>query len=367
MKRLILLLLSVGLMLSLVSCAIEPEVTEAPTPTQTPPDYYTPRILAAFRALPQEATPVNYEMSEELVDLGRMLFYEERISINQEMSCNSCHLLDNYGVDGLALSLGHEGMPVDRNSPTVYNAALHISQFWDGRAADVEEQAQGPILAAGEMGMPNPEYVVQVLNSIPGYLPLFQAAFPGDPDPINYVNVGTAIGAFERRLMTPDAFDKLLGGDESALNEQQKRGLALFVSTGCTTCHFGETLGGQRYAVLGQAVPYDLVTDEGRYAITANEIDMHSFKVPGLRNIAMTGPYLHNGSIATLEEMIVLMATHQLDKELTDAQVTDIVAFLNTLTGEIPFDYIFVPEFPASGPDTPGPYGWGDEETASAD
>ncbi len=271
--------------------------------------------------------------------------------------------MDNYGVDGLQFSLGHDGLPVGRNSPTVYNAALHISQFWDGRAADVEEQAQGPILAAGEMGMPNPEYVIRVLNSIPGYLPLFQAAFPDDAAPVNYDNVGRAIGAFERRLLTPDAFDELLAGDESALDEQQKRGLALFVSTGCSTCHYGEALGGERYAVMGQAVPYDQVTDEGRYAITANEIDMHSFKVPGLRNIAMTGPYFHNGSIDALEEVIVLMAKHQLAKDLTDAQVTDIAAFLNALTGEIPYDYIVVPEFPESGPDTPGPYEWG-EETA---
>lgn len=355
MKRLAYLLLLAGTVMLLVACAIEDEAA-APTATPTPPDYYTPEILTVFQELPAEVAPTDYAMSEALVDLGRMLFYEERISISQAMSCNTCHLLDNYGVDGLPVSLGHDGLPVARNAPTVYNAAIHVSQFWDGRAADVEEQAQGPILAAGEMGMPNPDYVVSVLRSIPGYLPLFQAAFPGEVDPINYSNVGKAIGAFERRLMTHSEFDDLLSGSETALNDQEKRGLALFVSTGCASCHYGEAIGGERYAVLGQAVAYPNLTDEGRYVVTGDEADKYSFKVPSLRNIAETGPYLHDGSIVSLEEMVTLMATHQLSRELTGDQVTDISAFLRALTGPLPEEYIFVPEFPASGPDTPGPY-----------
>ena len=350
------------LLLLLAACG---QTTTAPEATAVPPtevaavaapDEYTSAALASFLPLPEVVEPTEYEITEEMVTLGRMLFYEPRISISQEISCNSCHLLDNYGVDGLQFSLGHDGKPVGRNSPTVYNAALHISQFWDGRAADVEAQAQGPILASGEMGMPDPDYVLFVLNTIPGYKPLFEAAFPDDADPINYDNVGRAIGAFERALITPGPFNELLTGNESALNDQEKRGLALFVSTGCTTCHYGEAIGGERYAVLGQVTPYPDVTDEGRFAITGEEADMHAFKVPSLLNIAETGPYLHNGSITTLEEMVKLMATYQLGKELTDTQVTDIVAFLNALTGEVPTDYIAVPEFPPSGPDTPGPY-----------
>ncbi len=357
--------LTLLLLLLLVACgrtaqeetAVAP-VAEDPAPAVAAPapDEYTPAALAAFAPLPEVALPTDYELTDAIIDLGRILYYEERISISQEMSCNTCHLLDNYGVDGLQFSLGHDGVPVGRNSPTVYNAALHIAQFWDGRAADVEEQAQGPILASGEMGMPDPDYVLFVLNTIPGYLPLFEAAFPNDPDPINYDNVGRAIGAFERKLITPGRFDALLNGDENALNEQEKRGLALFVSTGCTTCHYGDAIGGKRYAVLGQVNPWPDVTDEGRFIITGNEVDMFSFKVPSLLNIAETGPYLHDGSITSLAEMVKLMAFHQLDRELTDAQVTDIVAFLNALTGEIPWDYIAVPEFPPSGPDTPGPY-----------
>jgi cytochrome c peroxidase len=245
---------------------------------------------------------------------------------------------------------------VARNAPTVYNAAMHISQFWDGRAADVEEQAQGPILAAGEMGMPNPDYVVRVLKSIPGYLPLFQAAFPGEVDPINYSNVGKAIGAFERRLMTPGDFDALIAGDESAFSEQEKRGLALFVSTGCASCHYGESVGGERYAILGQVTAWPDLADAGRYDVTGVETDKYTFKVPGLRNIAETGPYLHDGSIESLEEIVRMMATHQLAREHTDDEVTDITAFLNALTGPLPTDYILVPEFPESSPDTPGPY-----------
>ena len=320
------------------------------------PDVFTPSMLSSYEVLPEVVEPTAYELTDELITLGRMLYYETRISISQEISCNSCHLLDNYGVDGLQFSLGHDGKPVGRNSPTVYNAALHLSQFWDGRAADVEAQAQGPILASGEMGMPDPEYVIMVLKSIPGYLPLFEAAFPGEADPINYDNVGRAIGAFERYLVTPGDFDKFVAGDESALSDQEKRGFALFVNTGCTSCHYGPAVGGEKYAVLGQVEPYPGLTDEGRFVVTGEDADKFAFKVPSLLNIAETGPYLHNGSITTLEEMVVLMAKHQLGKELTDAQVTDIVAFLTSLTGEIPTEYIAVPEFPENGPDTPGPY-----------
>lgn len=312
--------------------------------------------LASFAPLPASVPPTAYTMTDELVDLGRLLYYEDRISISQEISCNSCHLLDNFGVDGLQFSLGHEGAPVGRNSPTVYNAALHIAQFWDGRAADVEEQAKGPILASGEMGMPNPDYVEFVLQTIPGYLPLFETAFPGDGDPINYDNVAQAIGAFERNLTTPGRFDDFLAGDDAALTDQEKQGLNTFLDVGCASCHAGAAMGGSMYSRLGLVKEYPGLTDIGRYEVTGLDADKYSFKVPSLRNIAETGPYLHDGSVDSLEEMVRIMAEYQLGKTLTDQEVADIVAFLKALTGTIPTDYIAVPEFPASGPDTPGPY-----------
>ncbi|MBL8096909.1 MAG: c-type cytochrome [Anaerolineales bacterium] len=315
------------------------------TPTPEAEVQYDPNMLKQFAALPDEAAPTGYELSEPLVDLGRMLYYEPRLSVNSQMSCNTCHPLNTYGMDGLRFSFGHAGDPVGRNSPSSYNAALHIAQFWDGRAADVEAQAKGPILAGGEMGMPNSDFVVGVLKEIPGYLPLFEAAFPDQADPITYDNVGTAIGAFERRLITPGRFDLLVAGDESAFNEQEKRGLALFVSTGCASCHSGAALGGTMYAKLGAAESF-AGADLGRFNVTGAEADRYVFKVPALRNIAQTGPYLHDGSIPTLEDMVRVMARHQLGKQLEDDEVNDIVLFLRALTGEIPADYIARPELP---------------------
>lgn len=334
------LIISLGAVFMLAACGAqeEEEVVEAP------PEI-TAEMLQIFGTLPEEATPTDYEMTEPLVDLGRMLYYEQRLSVNGNMSCNTCHGLNNYGMDGLRFSFGHAGNPVGRNSPSVYNAALHISQFWDGRAPTVEEQAKGPILAGGEMGMPNPEAVEEVLKGIPGYLPFFEAAFPGDPDPINYDHVGQAIGAFERRLITPGRFDQFLAGDEDALTDREKKGLALFLDTGCAACHNGPALGGGMYSTLGAREPYT-TNDLGRYLVTGNENDRYAFKVPSLRNIAVTGPYLHDGSIPTMESMVQLMVRHQLGKELTLDEVNDIVTFMRSLTGEIPMDYIAEPELP---------------------
>lgn len=333
-------IIALGLALVLAACGTAakekaPEITDA--------------MLGIFGTLPEEVAPTGYEMSEPLVDLGRMLYYETRISINGNMSCNTCHGLNNYGMDGLRFSFGHSGNPVGRNSPTVYNAALHTAQFWDGRAADVEAQAKGPILAGGEMGMPSGDYVVEVLKAIPGYLPYFKAAFPGESDPITYDHVGQAIGAFERRLVTPGRFDEFLAGDMTALTEQEQRGFVLFIETGCASCHSGPALGGGMYATLGAKEPYT-TNDLGRYNVTQDEKDKYAFKVPSLRNIAVTGPYLHDGSIPTLEAMVQLMSRHQLGSQLESDQVDDMVVFLRALTGELPSDYTAQPELPASPP-----------------
>lgn len=304
-----------------------------------------PSIFALFAPLPTEAPPPSYQLTDEIIALGRALFYEPRLSVNQVQSCNSCHSLTQFGMDGLSVSRGHDGIPVKRNAPTVYNAALHIAQFWDGRSPTVEEQAKAPILTGGEMGMLDPNAVESTLRSIPGYAPLFAAAFPDDPNPITFDHVAQAIGAFERRLMTPSRFDRFLAGDYAQLNEQEQRGFATFTTIGCVNCHVGVTVGGLQFKKLGEKEPYP-TEDVGRFAVTGLEIDRHVFKVPSLRNVAQTAPYLHDGSIQTLEEMVPLMARYQLAKEVTPEQVADIIAFLHTLTGEIPVEYISLAVLP---------------------
>jgi cytochrome c peroxidase len=284
-----------------------------------------------------------------------MLYYDARMSKNHDISCNSCHMLDKYGVDGEPTSPGHKGQRGGRNSPTSYNAALHVAQFWDGREPDVEAQAKGPPLNPIEMAMPSAEAVENVLKSIPGYRKAFKAAFPEQEKPITYDNFGTAIGAFERGLVTKNSkFDQYLGGDVAALGDAEKAGLDLFVETGCTACHMGATLGGTQYQKLGAVHPYE-TADEGRKAATGKDEDAMLFKVPSLRNVAETGPYFHDGTVATLEEAVKLMAWHQLGKKLDDGQVASIVTFLKSTTGELPETYIAMPELPASGPKTPKP------------
>lgn len=322
-----------------------PAVPQVVVATGQLPASISPAILSLFDILPPEAPPLTYQLSDALINLGRVLYYEPRLSVNQTQSCNTCHPLDRYGMDSLPLSIGHNGAPVKRNAPTVYNAALHIAQFWDGRSPTVEEQAKGPILSSGEMGMLDAAAVETTLRAIPGYGALFAAAFPGDPNPITFDHVAQAIGAFERRLMTPSRFDRFLAGDYGQFTEQEQRGFATFADLGCPNCHVGVTVGGLQFKKLGEKEPYP-IEDVGRFALTNLEVDRFVFKVPSLRNVARTAPYLHNGSIQTLEEMVALMARYQLGKQVTAEQITDVVAFLNTLTGEIPKDYIAPPPLP---------------------
>ena len=331
--------------------ADEEAVTKA---AETAPIALVEQAAGLFEILPSSAPNPENPESQAKVDLGRMLYYDTRLSKNHDISCNSCHQLDAYGVDGEPTSPGHRGQRGGRNSPTVYNAALHVTQFWDGREPDVEAQAKGPVLNPIEMAAPSEEHVVSVLRSIPGYVPAFAAAFPEAEDPISYDNMALAIGAFERNLMTPGRFDKFLVGDATALDEQERRGLATFLSVGCNTCHTGPAIGGQLYRKLGFIFPYE-TADRGREEVTGLESDRHHFKVPSLRNVAETGPYFHDGSIATLEEAVRIMAYHQAGQKLEDDQVADVVAFLGSLTGEVDVAYVAPPELPASGPTTPAP------------
>ncbi|MBW2269581.1 MAG: c-type cytochrome [Deltaproteobacteria bacterium] len=312
------------------------------------------RASAIFGGMPDEVSNEANPVTEEKVSLGRMLYYEKRLSKNHDIACNSCHQLDAFGVDGEATSPGHRGQRGDRNSPTVYNAALHITQFWDGRAPDVEAQAKGPVLNPIEMAMRDEASVVAVLNSIPDYPPLFAEAFPDDAEPLTYDNMARAIGAFERRLTTPSRFDAFLEGQIDALSDDEAAGLETFFAVGCIQCHVGPAIGGGSYQKLGRNLPYP-TEDPGRAGVTGDEADRGFFKVPSLRNIEQTGPYFHDGSIASLDEAVRLMGRHQLGIELTDPQQTEILAFLASLTGQVDEAYIQQPQLPERGLDTPAP------------
>lgn len=309
--------------------------------------------LKMFAPLPDALESKQRPLSEAKIKLGRMLYYENRLSLSQQFSCNSCHALDKFGVDNQPTSEGHKKQHGDRNSPTVYNAAGHFVQFWDGRAADVEEQAKGPVMNPVEMAMPDEKTVVATLKSMPQYVELFKAAFPGEADPVTAGNMAIAIGAFERKLVTPSRWDRYLKGDTQALTPVEKAGFNKFVESGCSSCHAGAFVGGRMYQKLGMVKGWPNQTDIGRAKVTHRDGDKMAFKVPGLRNIEKTGPYFHDGSVASLEQAVKLMGEYQLGKGLSDEDVTSIVAWLKTLTGDLPAGYIEKPALPAAGPNTP--------------
>lgn len=329
-----------------------PKTAEAPAGEAAPPTLDRAK-LSAFAALPGEVTAASGPASDALVQLGKMLYFEKRLSKNHDVSCNSCHMLDKAGVDGSATSSGHKGQKGGRNAPTVFNAALHTAQFWDGRAKDVEAQAKGPILNPIEMAMPNAEAVIAVINSMPEYVSAFQAAFPGQAAPVSYDNLGIAIGAFERKLTTPGRFDAFLKGDDKALTEDEKAGLATFLDTGCASCHTGAAVGGGMFQKLGLVKPWPDLKDNGRFDATKDEADKFKFKVPSLRQIADTAPYFHDGSVKTLDEAVKLMAAHQLGKDLDEGKIKSIVTFLKALSGEANKDLTAEPKLPASTETTP--------------
>jgi len=311
--------------------------------------------LAAFKPLPVDMPSDSNPISPEKAELGRMLYFEKRLSKSQQFSCNSCHNLTTYGVDNQPVSTGHNEQKGNRNSPTVYNAAGQIAQFWDGRAASVEEQAKGPILNPVEMAMPDSATVIKTLKSIPGYEEAFAKAFPGEKDPITYNNLGKAIGAFERKLVTPSRWDQFLKGDKTALTDEEKSGFNTFVDAGCSSCHSGQYLGGKMFQKLGLAKEWHITADSGRVKVTKQEPDKFVFKVASLRNISQTGPYFHDGSIDSLHKAVSSMGDVQLNKKLSSQEVQAIVAFLKTLTGQIPAEYIQEPKLPENGPKTPQP------------
>lgn len=294
-----------------------------------------------FQPLPQEAVNPDNPVTPEKTALGKALYYDNMLSFNKTQSCNTCHNLSTYGVDNKPTSPGDNGKPGTRNSPTTLNAALHFVQFWDGRMKDVEEQAGGPVMNPAEMEMPSEKEVTDRLMKDANYVKLFQEAFPGEKNPVSFNNMKKAIGAFERTLITPGKFDSFLNGDVTALNEQELKGLKTFMNTGCTACHSGSLLGGsmfQKYPLFGTHKEYtgSDVDDTGKMQATKNEADKYLFKVPSLRNITETWPYLHDGSVKELDKTVQIMAKAELNKELTPEETSDIVAFLKSLTGEVP-------------------------------
>ena len=311
-----------------------------------------------FSAVPQYPPVIDgNELTEDKVELGKMLFFEPRLSASHLISCNTCHNVGMGGHDYLPTSIGHGWQKGPRNAPTVFNAVFNAAQFWDGRAADLAEQAKGPVQAGVEMSS-TPERVVATLKSMPEYVSRFKAAFPGQEDPVTFDNMATAIEAFEATLITPNArFDKFLRGDDKALNQQEKEGLSLFMNKGCAACHGGVNFGGQDY------FPFGLVTkpgadilpagDKGRFAVTETASDQYVFRAAPLRNIELTAPYFHSGAVWSLEEAVAVMGTAQLGTELSGEEVKSIVAFLKTLTGEVP--EIRYPVLPVSTDATPKP------------
>lgn len=333
-----------------------PAAAAAPAPEAAPepkPTMGYAKLVSFFR-LPANAARLPVDTAEQ-VALGHKLFFEKRLSKNHDISCNSCHDLATFGVDGKATSEGHKGQKGNRNAPTVFHAAGHIAQFWDGRAATLEEQAAGPMMNPVEMAMPGEKRVLATLNSIPQYVAEFKTAFPADKKPVSVTNAARAIAAFERKLLTTSRFDKFLAGDEKALTEQERRGLELFAASGCTTCHNGPSVGGTSFQKLGVIEEYP-TEDKGRFAVTKNEEDLRKFRVPTLRNVEKTGPWFHDGSVKELPTVVRLMAKHQLGTTFTDAEVDDIVAFLKSLTGELPgSEVLTAPALPPSTKATPKP------------
>jgi cytochrome c peroxidase len=291
------------------------------------------------------------------IELGKMLYFDPRLSASHAISCNSCHNLGLGGVDVEETSIGHQWQRGGRNAPTVLNAVFNTAQFWDGRAEDLEQQAGGPMVNPIEMASPE-AHVGEQLAAIPGYAASFEAAFPADPQPVTLANAQKAIAVFEATLITPNApFDRYLRGDATALTAQEKSGLRAFIGKGCAGCHNGVNLGGGMYAPFGtvEKPGTELLppNDKGRFTVTKTATDEYVFKVPSLRNITLTAPYFHTGRSWDLRQAVAVMGSSQLGAQLTAAEIDDISAFLGSLTGEQP--RVTYPILPPSVATTPRP------------
>jgi cytochrome c peroxidase len=315
--------------------------------------------LELFKPLPSTTPSVaDNPITPEKIALGKALFFDPRMSASGVFSCNSCHNLATGGDDNLETSIGHGWQKGPRNSPTVLNAVFNIAQFWDGRAEDLKAQAKGPVQAGVEMAN-TPIQVVTTLKSMPQYVEWFQAAFPGEADPVTFDNFAKAIEAFEATLITPAPFDAWLNGDDAAMNLKQQQGLALFIDKGCAACHAGRNVGGEGYYPFGliEKPGADVLPegDKGRFAVTKTADDSYVFRAAPLRNVALSAPYFHSGKVWGLNEAVAIMGTSQLGEALEEEDVEKIVAFLESLTGRLP--EVTYPVLPPETKSTPKPDG----------
>jgi cytochrome c peroxidase len=319
------------------------------------------RAQQIFKPLPADASTPTRPITPELVELGKALFFEPRVSTDGVVSCSKCHQPTLHGMDALPRSIGNNNKLLPRNAPTVFNTALQFVQHYGGNRQDVEEQAVKALISPFAYGNADYAKAEATLRAIPGYRPMFEKAFPGEAEPITAANWGKAIGAYERVLLTPAPFDRYLKGDSGALSAQAKQGLDKFMSFGCSGCHNGVTVGGQMYMKFGLTADYWTLTgspeidvfkghDKGRFQDTKNDADAFMFKVEQLRNVAVTPPYFHDGSVTELGDAVRIMAKLQLGRDLGKDDIADIVEFLKSLTGEVPAQFANVPSLP------PGPY-----------
>jgi cytochrome c peroxidase len=308
-------------------------------------------VVQAQNKEPISAIKAAKVSNPAMAELGKKLFFDTRLSKSGFISCNSCHNLSMGGTDNLKTSIGHNWQKGPINSPTVLNSSLNVAQFWDGRAADLKEQAGGPIANPGEMAS-NHALSVNILQSIPGYVSEFKKVF--GTDKIDIDKVTASIAAFEETLVTPNSrFDKWLAGDKKAINDQELAGYKLFKEAGCAACHNGPAVGGNSFQKMGLVEPYKGNTTDGRSAVTGKDADRFNFKVPTLRNVELTYPYFHDGEAATLSEAVDVMGRLQLGRKFTADENAKLVAFLVTLTGEQPS--FKLPQLPPSSDITPRP------------
>ncbi|PVA10520.1 cytochrome C peroxidase [Pelagivirga sediminicola] len=315
--------------------------------------------LDYFAPLPSTLmAPKDNKITPEKIDLGKALFFDPRMSASGVFSCNSCHNLATGGDDNMPVSIGHGWQTGPRNSPTVLNSVFNVAQFWDGRAEDLKAQAKGPVQAGVEMAN-TPENVVATLNSMPQYVEWFKGAFPDEADPVTFDNFAKAIEAYEVTLTTPAPFDAYLNGNEDALTADQKAGLELFIDNGCVACHSGVNVGGHDYYPFGliEKPGADVLPegDVGRFAVTETADDEYVFRASPLRNVELTAPYFHSGVVWGLKEAVQIMSISQLGDKMPDAEVDKIVAFLGSLTGEMP--EVVYPVLPPETDTTPRPSG----------